>query len=73
MTLLCVCVLQFRDFQETLAVFQKHKPTHVIHLAAMVGSLFNLMKANLDYWVRAMLCHGDSSLDQTGFDSYPDR
>ncbi|XP_067086418.1 GDP-L-fucose synthase-like isoform X3 [Osmerus mordax] len=38
------------DFQETLAVFQKHKPTHVIHLAAMVGGLYKNMKANLDFW-----------------------
>lgn len=38
------------DFEETLSVFQKHKPTHVIHLAAMVGGLFKNMRANLDFW-----------------------
>ncbi|KAM9365802.1 GDP-L-fucose synthase-like isoform 1-T4 [Pholidichthys leucotaenia] len=35
---------------ETLAVFEKHRPTHVIHLAAMVGGLFKNMKHNLDFW-----------------------
>lgn len=35
---------------ETLAVFEKHRPTHVIHLAAMVGGLFKNMKYNLDFW-----------------------
>lgn len=37
---------------ETQAVFLKHQPTHVIHLAAMVGGLFKNMRANLDFWVR---------------------
>ncbi|XP_037530395.1 GDP-L-fucose synthase [Nematolebias whitei] len=36
--------------EETLAVFEKHRPTHVIHLAAMVGGLFKNMKYNLDFW-----------------------
>ncbi|CAL8270596.1 GDP-L-fucose synthase isoform X2 [Gadus morhua] len=36
--------------EETQAVFQKHKPTHVIHLAAMVGGLFKNMRVNLDFW-----------------------
>lgn len=35
---------------ETKALFDKHKPTHVIHLAAMVGGLFRNMKYNLDFW-----------------------
>lgn len=26
--------------EETKAIFEKHKPTHVIHLAAFVGGLF---------------------------------
>ncbi|XP_072294447.1 GDP-L-fucose synthase-like [Eucyclogobius newberryi] len=38
------------DKEETKAVFEKHKPTHVIHLAAMVGGLFKNMKFNLDFW-----------------------
>lgn len=36
---------------ETEALFEKHKPTHVIHLAAMVGGLFRNMKYNLDFLV----------------------
>uniref|UniRef100_A0A672YXW4 NAD-dependent epimerase/dehydratase domain-containing protein n=1 Tax=Sphaeramia orbicularis TaxID=375764 RepID=A0A672YXW4_9TELE len=37
--------------EETRAVFRKHQPTHVIHLAAMVGGLFKNMKLNLDFWI----------------------
>jgi GDP-L-fucose synthase len=37
------------DLASTDAVFAKHKPTHVIHLAAMVGGLFRNMKYNLDF------------------------
>ncbi|KAK7134058.1 hypothetical protein R3I94_015800 [Phoxinus phoxinus] len=36
--------------EETRSVFQKHRPTHVIHLAAMVGGLFRNMRQNLDFW-----------------------
>ncbi|XP_044309287.1 GDP-L-fucose synthase [Varanus komodoensis] len=35
---------------ETRALFEKHRPTHVIHLAAMVGGLFKNIKYNLDFW-----------------------
>jgi len=35
---------------ETRAVFEKHQPTHVIHLAALVGGLFANMKANCDFF-----------------------
>ena len=34
--------------------FQKHRPTHVIHLAAMVGGLFANMAANLDFFTKNM-------------------
>ncbi|XP_031408786.1 GDP-L-fucose synthase isoform X3 [Meleagris gallopavo] len=37
---------------ETRALFEKHKPTHVIHLAAMVGGLFKNIRCNLDFWRR---------------------
>ncbi|KAG4074032.1 hypothetical protein HA402_014237 [Bradysia odoriphaga] len=30
-------------------IFQKYKPTHVVHLAAMVGGLFHNMANNLDF------------------------
>lgn len=37
------------DKQSTEKLFEKHKPTHVIHLAAMVGGLFHNMAHNLDF------------------------
>lgn len=39
-----------RDRAATFAIFEKHKPTAVIHLAAFVGGLFRNMK----YKVRSM-------------------
>ncbi|KAF4074939.1 hypothetical protein AMELA_G00229000 [Ameiurus melas] len=35
---------------ETRAIFEKHRPTHVIHLAAKVGGLFLHLRQNLDFW-----------------------
>lgn len=35
--------------EATKAIFEKYKPTHVIHLAAMVGGLFKNLKYNLDF------------------------
>lgn len=35
---------------ETEKLFKKYKPTHVIHLAAMVGGLFHNMAHNLDFF-----------------------
>lgn len=37
------------DLNETRELFEKHQPTHVIHLAAMVGGLFHNMSNNLDF------------------------
>lgn len=37
------------DTAQTKALFDKVKPTHVIHLAAMVGGLFRNLKFNLDF------------------------
>uniref|UniRef100_W5KQ11 GDP-L-fucose synthase n=1 Tax=Astyanax mexicanus TaxID=7994 RepID=W5KQ11_ASTMX len=39
---------------ETWAIFEKHRPTHVIHLAAMVGGLFLHLRKNLDFWRKNM-------------------
>jgi len=36
--------------EETDAVFEKYKPTHVIHLAALVGGLFANMSSNSDFF-----------------------
>ncbi len=41
----------FRSVEETRAVFQKHRPTHVLHLATIVRGLYINMKHNLDFWV----------------------
>ena len=38
------------DRSATEAIFQKHKPTHVIHLAARVGGLFHNMAKRLGTW-----------------------
>lgn len=40
-----------RDLQQTRAVFEKYRPTHVIHLAAKVGGLYLHMKENLHFLV----------------------
>jgi len=36
--------------EDTNAVFEKYKPTHVIHLAALVGGLFANMSSNADFF-----------------------
>ncbi|KAA1074475.1 GDP-L-fucose synthase [Puccinia graminis f. sp. tritici] len=38
-----------RELDQTLKVFEKYKPTHVIHLAALVGGLFANMKHNATF------------------------
>jgi len=43
------------DTESTRDIFKKHRPTHVIHLAAMVGGLFANMKANLDFFRNNMM------------------
>ena len=49
----CMC----SDMAETKAVFEKYRPTDVIHLAAMVGGLFKNMKYKLDFWVSSGIAH----------------
>lgn len=39
-----------KSMADTEALFKKYKPTHVIHLAAMVGGLFKNMKYKLDFY-----------------------
>ena len=39
-----------RDKEQTRAIFDKYKPTHVIHLAARVGGLFSNMKHRVEFW-----------------------
>ncbi len=40
-----------RDPIDTKNIFETHRPTHVIHLAAKVGGLFDNMRNNIDYLV----------------------
>ena len=39
-----------RDKQQTEELFERHHPTHVIHLAAMVGGLFANMSRKVDFF-----------------------
>jgi len=39
-----------RDRKETDAIFDKYKPTHVIHLAAKVGGLFANLKQKVEFY-----------------------
>jgi len=39
-----------RDYAATRAIFDKYRPTHVIHLAAYVGGLFKNMKYPVQFW-----------------------
>lgn len=43
--------MYFSNKEQTRNLFEKYKPTHVIHLAAMVGGLFHNMAHNLDFLV----------------------
>nr|CAB3267316.1 GDP-L-fucose synthase [Phallusia mammillata] len=36
--------------EATKSIFEKHRPTHVIHLAAKVGGLYGNMRANLQFF-----------------------
>ncbi|KAI0926499.1 GDP-L-fucose synthase [Taiwanofungus camphoratus] len=44
-----------RDAEQTRKLFEKYKPTHVIHLAAIVGGLFVNMKYKLKFLRENML------------------
>jgi len=38
-----------RDLEQTRALFEKYKPTHVIHLAAFVGGLYKNMAKPVEF------------------------
>lgn len=44
-------MLNFSDENATRAMFEKYKPTQVIHLAALVGGLYKNLKYNLEFFV----------------------
>lgn len=46
-----MCHGSFRNREQTEALFKKYQPTHVIHLAALVGGLFRNLSRNLDFFV----------------------
>lgn len=50
------------DANQTDEIFKKHKPTHVVHLAAKVGGLFANMRGNLDFF-RENMQMNDNVLD----------
>uniref|UniRef100_UPI00358F457E GDP-L-fucose synthase isoform X2 n=1 Tax=Myxine glutinosa TaxID=7769 RepID=UPI00358F457E len=50
-----------RSVEQTRLLFEKHKPTHVVHLAAMVGGLFRNLQYNLDF-LRNNVCMNDNVL-----------
>lgn len=50
------------DYNSTKELFDKYKPTHVIHLAAKVGGLFHNMSNNLDF-LRENLHMNDNILE----------
>ena len=39
-----------RNFEETKAIFERHKPTHCLHLAAFVGGLFRNLKYKVEFY-----------------------
>eukprot|EP00111_Clytia_hemisphaerica_P020714 TCONS_00061071-protein len=43
-----------RVLSEVESIFEKHKPTHVIHLAALVGGLFRNLRENLQFFRQNM-------------------
>ncbi|KAG2172160.1 hypothetical protein INT44_005531 [Umbelopsis vinacea] len=51
-----------RQPEDAKAIFEKYKPTHVIHLAALVGGLFKNMKYKLDF-LRDNLLINDNVLE----------
>jgi GDP-L-fucose synthase len=44
-----------KSLEETRAIFEKHRPTHVIHLAAFVGGLFRNLKYKVEFYRYNML------------------
>ncbi len=44
-----------RDLEDTWALFEDHRPTHVIHLAAFVGGLFKNMRYSVEFFTQNMM------------------
>lgn len=52
---------------QTKALFNKYRPTHVVHLAAMVGGLFHNISHNLDFLRKNI--HINDNVLQTSFEA----
>ncbi|KAH8047258.1 GDP-L-fucose synthase [Aureococcus anophagefferens] len=50
-----------RDRAQTEAIFERVKPTHVVHLAAMVGGLFANMAKKVEFYRENMLMNDNTS------------
>ncbi|XP_018322066.1 GDP-L-fucose synthase-like [Agrilus planipennis] len=55
------------NLEDTKRLFAKHQPTHVIHLAAMVGGLFHNMSHNLDFLRRNL--HMNDNVLQVSYET----
>jgi GDP-L-fucose synthase len=44
--------------EDCTAMFEKYRPTHVIHLAAMVGGLFKNLKYKVEFYRENVLING---------------
>lgn len=44
-----------RDKAQTYAIFEKHRPAYVVHLAALVGGLFRNMAQKVEFYRENML------------------
>lgn len=51
--LLCYSLIS-SNLEDVRKIFAKHNPTHVIHLAAMVGGLFKNMRNKLKFFLDNM-------------------
>jgi hypothetical protein len=52
------------DMASTRALFERVRPTHVLHLAARVGGLFANMKYKVEFWRENMLMQVGSGRDR---------
>ena len=45
-----IVYILYRDREQTRAIFERHRPNYVIHLAALVGGLFRNMKQKVEFY-----------------------
>ncbi|TYZ60017.1 hypothetical protein PybrP1_009730, partial [[Pythium] brassicae (nom. inval.)] len=59
-----------RDADQTLALFSRLRPTHILHLAARVGGLFSNLNYKVDF-LRDNLAINDAILPHVGVRKLP--